>query len=242
MPVAKNNHTADGQRLAVSRPPLLGWLLAAVLLAIPGFTLGQDDLEVGEPLYHTVRKGDTLYSIARKHGLDYKVVAKRNSLDSQFTINLGQKLLLKGDPDHDLISPKPTKPVAKPDSAEPPARWIWPAKGEILRRFGGGTSTQSKGIDIAGNMSQNVIAAAEGVVTYAGRGMYRDYGNLIILSHSGRYSTVYGHNSEILIKEGDPIKIGQPIARMGSTGTNRVKLHFQIRRSGDAIDPLKILP
>lgn len=115
--------------------------------------------------------------------------------------------------------------------------WIWPAKGKLLEGF----SEATKGIDIAGKPGQAVTAAAAGKVVYSGAGL-KGYGNLIIIKHNNSYLSAYAHNDKILVKEGQTVTKGQKIAEMGSTGTDLVKLHFEIRKNGKPVDPLKHLP
>lgn len=98
-----------------------------------------------------------------------------------------------------------------------------------------------KGVDIAGQRGAIVRSAAPGVVVYAGTGV-KGYGALLIVKHNEQYLSAYGHNDVILVREGDRVSAGQQIARMGSTGTDTVKLHFEIRKLGQPIDPLKMLP
>jgi lipoprotein NlpD len=99
----------------------------------------------------------------------------------------------------------------------------------------------NKGVDIAGELGQPVLAASDGSVVYAGSGL-RGYGELVIIKHSDTYVSAYGHNRRLLVREGQQVKAGQKIAEMGSTGTDRVKLHFEIRRQGKPVDPLQYLP
>ena len=94
----------------------------------------------------------------------------------------------------------------------------------------------NKGIDIAGDLGQPVLAASDGSVVYAGSGL-RGYGELVIIKHSDTYVSAYGHNRRLLVREGQQVKAGQSIAEMGSTGTDRVKLHFELRYKGNATDP-----
>jgi lipoprotein NlpD len=116
--------------------------------------------------------------------------------------------------------------------------WIWPAKGTVLAGF---DEAKNKGIDIAGNAGDAVIASADGKVVYADSGL-RGYGNLIILKHNNTYLTAYAHNQTLLVKEDQNVKKGQKIAEMGSSDSDRVKLHFEIRRQGKPVDPAKYLP
>nr|WP_088190901.1 peptidoglycan DD-metalloendopeptidase family protein [Pseudomonas sp. A46] len=118
--------------------------------------------------------------------------------------------------------------------------WVWPATGPLIGRFSSNGSL-NKGIDIAGELGQPVLAASDGSVVYAGSGL-RGYGELVIIKHSDTYVSAYGHNRRLLVREGQQVKVGQTIAEMGSTGTDRVKLHFEIRRQGKPVDPLQYLP
>jgi lipoprotein NlpD len=104
-----------------------------------------------------------------------------------------------------------------------------------------GNAGHNKGIDIAGNLGQPVFAAASGQVVYSGTGL-RGYGKLLIIKHNDTFLSAYAHNNNLLVKEGDMVKAGQKIADMGSSGTDRVKLHFEIRREGTPVDPMKYLP
>lgn len=119
-------------------------------------------------------------------------------------------------------------------------QWQWPVQGRVIATFQGSTGL-NKGIDIAGNMGQPVLAAAAGQVVYAGTGL-RGYGKLLIIKHNETFLSAYAHNDNLLVQEGGMVKAGQKIADMGSSGTDRVKLHFEIRRNGTPVDPLKYLP
>lgn len=118
-------------------------------------------------------------------------------------------------------------------------QWIWPTNGKVLSGFG--EATGAKGVDITGSPGQPVLAAAPGKVVYSGAGL-RGYGKLVIIKHNRTYLSAYAHNSQILVKEGQEITRGQKIAEMGSSDTDRVKLHFEIRRLGKPVDPAKYLP
>lgn len=129
----------------------------------------------------------------------------------------------------------PVQPVQRSKSG-----WAWPANGVVIEGFSSNGSL-NKGIDLAGELGQPVLAASNGSVVYAGSGL-RGYGELVIIKHSDTYVSAYGHNRRLLVKEGQQVKVGQTIAEMGSTGTDRVKLHFEIRRQGKPVDPLQYLP
>jgi lipoprotein NlpD len=115
--------------------------------------------------------------------------------------------------------------------------WIWPAEGKIVGTFDEG----KKGIDIAGKIGQQVLAAGSGKVMYAGSGI-RGYGNLVIVKHTNNLLSAYAHNKTILVKEGQTVNKGQKIAEMGNSDTDAVKLHFEIRQQGKPVDPSKFLP
>ncbi len=127
------------------------------------------------------------------------------------------------------------KPVTLPAKV---AAWNWPAKGKVIQRF---SPTNNKGIDIAGQEGTPIHAAADGAVVYAGNGL-RGYGQLIILKHSEQYLSAYAHQRRILVREGDAVNRGQVIAEMGNTGTDKTKLHFEIRHNGKPVDPMGFLP
>lgn len=134
-----------------------------------------------------------------------------------------------------------SRPVvaAPPVVREQPLAWSWPTEGTIIGHFSTGGS--NKGIDIAGVPGQPIHAAAAGEVVYEGSGL-RGYGQLIIVKHNAEYLSAYAHCAATYVREGSVIKAGQKIAEMGSTGTDRTKLHFEIRRRGIPVDPLEFLP
>lgn len=139
-------------------------------------------------------------------------------------------------------APIKTPPATTPVQSVPRSAsgWAWPSSGAVIGRFSSNGSL-NKGIDIAGELGQPVLAASDGSVVYAGSGL-RGYGELVIIKHSDTYVSAYGHNRRLLVREGQRVKAGQTIAEMGSTGTDRVKLHFEIRRQGKPVDPLQYLP
>jgi lipoprotein NlpD len=115
--------------------------------------------------------------------------------------------------------------------------WGWPAVGSVVTSFGNG---RNNGIAIVGQSGDPVIAAADGSVVYGG--MLRGYGNVIILKHNASYISAYANNRTLLVKEGQAVKKGQRIAEMGDSDADRVQMHFEIRKDGQAIDPRKLLP
>ena len=139
----------------------------------------------------------------------------------------------------------PTPPVAAPattttsSSAAGGIEWSWPTSGKVIAGFNDSAST--KGLDIGGTLGQPIHAAAPGKVIYSGSDL-RGYGKLVIIKHDNTYLSVYAHNSNILVKEGQQVTRGQKIAEMGNSDTDKVKLHFEIRRQGKSVDPAKYLP
>ena len=259
--------------------------------------------------YHVV-KGDTLYSIAFRNGVDFRDLAQWNGIGAPYTIWPGQRLKLAPSaalasahaaaaPEHAaparaaaptapvfVPAPAPTTaaasgkplhpaagsarpavaataplvpvagvPSAAPASVPPPmpaaavapgasrvisgVTWRWPAQGSLIKRFQSGDAIP--GIEIAGNAGDPVRAAADGVVVYSGNGLV-GYGELVIIKHSDTFLSAYGHNRKRLVKEGQRVTAGQPIAEMGSTGASRNELEFQIRKDGNPVDPLDYLP
>lgn len=201
---------------------------------------------------HIVRKGDTLYSIAWDAGLDFRAVARWNDIAPPYVIVPGRKLRLRPPPGYEppvtasrraTDVPGETPPKSEPEPRTSPYTgtpgWLWPARGRIIRGFS--RDSANPGIDIAGRTGQPVLSAADGRVVYSGDGL-RGYGQLIIVKHNETFLSAYAHNRKLLVREGDRVRRGQPIAEMGSTGTDRVKLHFEIRKQGTAVDPLKYLP
>ncbi|MDP2880225.1 MAG: peptidoglycan DD-metalloendopeptidase family protein [Azonexus sp.] len=139
--------------------------------------------------------------------------------------------------------------TAKPAEVKPEANpsvvaetdgivWEWPNKGRVIRSFG---ESANKGLDIAGKLGDQVYAAADGKVIYVGEAL-PGYGKLMIVKHGTDYNSVYAHNSKYIAKDNDVVKRGQKIAEMGSTGTDSVKLHFEIRKQGKPVDPALYLP
>ena len=198
-----------------------------------------------------VQKGDTLYSIAFRYGIDYKSLAKINGINPPYTIYLNQKLSLKnvsftplsdsgpnGDASPKKARKKKTKVSKKRRGVS--VDWIWPLRGEILNTFSL-SQPLNKGIDIAGKKGSSVLAAADGTVVYAG-GNLRGYGKLVIVKHGGDYLSAYGNNEVILVKEGDAVSKGLVISRVGRSASGEELLHFEIRRDGKPVNPLRFLP
>jgi len=229
--------------------------------AVPHVTSGQ----------HVVSRGESISSIAIRYGWDWRELAALNGIAAPYVIRPGQTIhfgparqaastqtvrqpaaatvassatppaAAPAKPVDGAVQAKPaTTPPGSAVSARSSSGWSWPADGPLVGRFSSNDSL-NKGIDIGGQLGQPVVAASDGSVVYAGGGL-RGYGELVIIKHSDIYVTAYGHNRRLLVREGQQVKAGQTIAEMGSTGTDRVKLHFEIRRQGKPVDPLQYLP
>lgn len=118
-------------------------------------------------------------------------------------------------------------------------KWGWPARGKIVHRFN--SKHGKKGLDISGKKGQRILAAAAGTVVYSGSGL-RGYGKLIIIKHNDTYLSAYANNKKILVKEQQKVKFGEHIAAMGSNGANKTILHFEIRKNGKPVNPIRYLP
>ena len=143
------------------------------------------------------------------------------------TIRTGRVLSLRGGESH----PATAAPTFKQETT-----WVWPVKGKVLNSF----SAANKGLNITGYLGEPIYASASGKVVYSGNGLRR-YGNLIIIKHNSVFLSAYAHNKDVFIKEGEWVKQGQKIAEMGKTGTNKVMLHFEIRRAGKPVNPISLL-
>lgn len=217
------------------------------------------------PGFYRVKPGDTLYGIARAQKQKPSDLIKWNSLPASLQVNIDQLLRVAPPgapgtaPSVDqwsqsaetktappIIGGGTTAPAAAasgatnatneaPPSVSVKGAWLaWPAEGSIIGKFGDGGS---KGIDIGGKLGEPVKAAAAGRVVYAGTGL-RAYGPMIIVKHSNDYLTAYAHNSKLLVKEGDTVRQGAVIAEMGTGQNDKPLLHFELRKSGQAVDPV----
>lgn len=217
--------------------------------------------------YHIVSEGDTLYSIAWRYNFDYKEVAIWNQIKAPYTIYPGQVIRLKpvlkkkgsnlNNPSASTTKktvkqplpkkkPKPvnkkttqvTKNISSTSLPKGPVKWHWPTNGKISKK---NSPTAKKGLNILGRAGQSVKAAAAGEVVYSGGGLV-GYGKLIIIKHSDTYLSAYAYNSKLLVKEGDIVKAGQTISEMGRDHTGKTLLHFEIRKNGKPVNPVRFLP
>lgn len=246
---------------------LIIFLLLSACVSPPYHQKSSSQQNKYRPATHTISAGETLFSIAWRYGLKYEDLAKYNRISKPYKIYPGQVIRLdlpkagvgaasSGGLAGRSAGSKPGSAYSKNNGSKNQSNtpvktskslpsngtlvWHWPAKGTILKRFSG-ANTLDKGIDISGKLGEPVLAAASGQVVYAGSGL-RGYGKLLIIRHNDSFLSAYAHNEKLLVKEGDSVKAGQRIADMGSSGTDKVKLHFEIRREGTPEDPLKYLP
>lgn len=220
----------------------------------------------GKAGYYTVKPGDTMIRIGLENGQNWRDIVRWNGLENANLIEVGQVLRISAPvsevaqafarpvvPGSVMTAPVAPGSAARPaasapvnGSAPPTAAsgsdedvgWIWPAQGTLVAGF---DEAKNKGLDISGSAGDPVVASADGRVVYSGAGL-RGYGNLIILKHNNTFLTAYAHNKTLLVKEDQTVKRGQKIAEMGNSDSEKVKLHFEIRRQGKPVDPAKYLP
>ena len=226
----------------------------------------------GKPGYYTVRPGDTLMRIGLETGQSWRDIQAWNGIVNPNLIEVGQVLrvvppqastaaaapaavtgttanavsgsAVQGQPlgaagsSSATPAPAPTAGQGAQPAAAEDVAFIWPASGPVIDVF---DESRNKGVGIGGKAGDAVLAAADGRVVYAGAGL-RGYGNLVILKHNNTYLTAYAHNQALLVREDQTVRKGQKIAEMGSSDADRVKLHFEVRRQGKPVDPLKHLP
>lgn len=221
---------------------------------------------------HTVQKGDTIYSISRRYNVDMSLLARQNGLKAPYDIYPGQFLKLPGsivEPAETKVASANRAPSAKSSAKSsakktaaparkisgrkssvrlpsPPTRsggrFAWPVDGTVLTKFGpAGAGRHNDGINIKVAEGTFVRAAENGVVAYAGNEL-KGFGNLLLVKHSDGWMTAYAHNREFLVKRGETVKRGQPMARAGKSGNAKEpQLHFEIRKGTKAVDPLVYL-
>ena len=215
------------------------------------------------PEAYEVKHRDSIYKIAWAFGVDFLDIAEYNDLKEPYQLTPGEILYLRGKPVSttpldleagDLREPVVVKrlPEKKPvvqfqsDQENAPTvtfsqasdAWNWPAEGKLVGKFS--PETGNNGIQISGPEGSPVKATQAGEVVYVGQGL-RGYGELVIIKHSEQFLSAYAHNKKILVQEGQAISSGQQIAAMGNTGTRSTMLHFEIRKDGEPVDPLKFL-
>jgi lipoprotein NlpD len=221
-------------------------ILAALGLAACSSMLGEYETRV-----HVVQAGETLYTIAWRYGVDYRSLAAWNNLRNPDLIYAGQRIRLapaaqraapEGAKSPAAATPRPQTPAAarSPDPPVlPPPQWQWPTRGPIVYQYGNQAAIAS-GIGIGGRAGQPVNAAAAGRVVYAGSGL-AGYGQLVIIKHNDTYLSAYGHNSKLLVVQGQEVRRGDKIAEMGLGPQRQPRLHFEIRRNGVPVNPVSYL-
>ena len=203
----------------------------------------------GVPNYYQVKRGDTVSQIASKYNLNYRQIGALNNLDRKYTIYTGQRLKLweggrsSATNNRPATTVQPTMNTPATPSYEATANatsgYAYPTRNPVIRNYD--VQSGNLGMWFSGKVGDPVLASQSGTVLYAGNGL-QEYGNLIMIRHSDDYITAYAHNSQLLVKEGDPVQRGQRIASMGSSGqTNQVGLEFQLRLNGNPIDPRAVL-
>jgi lipoprotein NlpD len=244
--VAINQAPVEDRGVRVAQPA------GAVPAGVVNLPLGAEN--AGKPGYYTIKPGDSLIRIGMENGQNWRDLARWNQLESPNRIEVGQVIRVippvsGGGSAVPMAVATPVPPVGVGSVATPPVtppksvvdeiHWLWPiTTGSVLTGF---DDSKNKGIDIGGKLGDAVLAAADGRVVYAGSGL-RGYGNLVILKHNDTFLSAYAHNQTILVKEDQTVTKGQKIAEMGQSDSDRVKLHFEIRRQGKPVDPALYLP
>jgi murein DD-endopeptidase MepM/ murein hydrolase activator NlpD len=186
--------------------------------------------------YYEVKRGDTLWKISKLHDVEVRDIVKANRLPDVTKINVGQKLFI---PSSGSSQDYSKALISKPSAGT----FSWPVAGRVISYFGSKKGlVNNKGIDIEAREGSKVVAADSGVVSFVEQNM-KGLGKTIILDHENGFSTVYAHNSEILVKVGERVKRNQEISKVGKTGrATRPYLHFQIRKGHEPRNPFYYLP
>ena len=189
---------------------------------------------------YIVQKGDSLYAIGFRFGIDYQQLAIWNQIEAPYWLEEGQSLQLS--PPSNYVRLPPAGDTAITENQINKSReksgidWQWPIQGKLIKPF---SLETNKGIDISAKFGQTVHAAAAGKVVYSGDGVL-GYGNLLIIQHDKHYLSAYANNQQLMVKTGDTVNKGQAIAELGQVG-ERVYLHFEIRRNGIPVNPIDYL-
>ena len=232
---------------AVSKP---------VYLPAPNTNVGENKQSSNNAKWIKARRGDSLYAISKRSNVSVARLVQLNQLKKPYTIQPGQTIYLKPLPlsasaknrNAKSATQATTKAASSSGSKSKKSsgmswprnvRWISPAKGKVIKTFSR-KRNGSKGIDIAGKLGNRIVAAADGKVVYSGNGLI-SYGNLIIIKHNKTYLSAYAYNRKLLVKEGMQVKAGQKIAEMGRKDKLSPRLHFEIRKNGKSVDPLKYI-
>lgn len=188
--------------------------------------------------YYRVQSGDTLYRIGQRFGQSVHTLAAWNSLKDPTKIEVGQVLKVRPTGNRSQTGSREARAVTVAPTNRLSLQWpVSDGSANIIERYNGSTN---KGIDIAGRLGSPVRAAAAGKVLYAGEEV-RGYGKMVLISHNSSTITAYAHNDSFAVQKGQLVQAGQTIATMGSTDTDRVKLHFEVRINGKAVNPEQFL-
>ncbi len=197
---------------------------------------------------YLVKPTDTLYSVAWRYDIDFKSLAAWNQIKAPYLIFPGQYIRLKkpngfiknktNSRGSSVVLPKQKKPLKKINNQ--PLKWMLPVKGRLLNKFSF-NDINKRGINIASDTKKPVVAVLSGKVVYSGNGL-EGYKNLIIIKHNETYLSAYAQNKNLLVKEGDVVKKGKKIADMGIDNEHGFLLHFQIRKNGKPVNPMRYLP
>ena len=190
---------------------------------------------------HEVVPGDTLFSIAWRHGVDMRYLVAWNGLADPDLIRVGQRLYLAGPANSATVRRDGREALqTQLGNSMDDAPWRWPVRGPVLSGFGAAEGVGG-GIGIGGEQGTDILAAAPRQVMDAGGGLAA-YGLLITVRHNSTFLSAYGHNEELLVAEGEAVEQGQPIARMGLGPDRKAQVHFEIRRNGTPVNPMQYLP
>jgi murein DD-endopeptidase MepM/ murein hydrolase activator NlpD len=230
----------------------LGLPLVVLWMAGGCLSLSGDPVVDSSPsragVYHTVKRHQTLWRICKTYGVDMREVARINGIKDVNRIQAGQRIFVPGaervlhvDVHIEDLGPS-GRPPAKVNLAEVKGRFVWPVEGKIIRGFDRTRQHRHDGVDIAAPGGTAVRSVDSGKVIYSGNEI-KGYGNIVIIKHGPIFSSIYAHNAVNLVHEGDQVKKGQVIARVGRTGRAKgTHLHFEIRNHNKPVDPLLVLP
>ena len=184
---------------------------------------------------YIVKDGDSLSSISFLYDISYKKIAKWNNIDKPYKISVGDEIVIKS-------SEFRNKNVLKKEKIKLKSNLSWsrPHNGRVSKQFSY-SDIGKKGIDITGDIGDEIYSASDGVVVYTGNGI-KGYGNLVIIKHNDSFLTAYAHTSKILVKENSEVSKGQVIANLGDTDSIKPILHFQVRKNGKSVDPEQYIP
>ena len=189
---------------------------------------------------HTVQKGQTLWRIARTYGVDLKSVVAANHLDDPRQIEAGRSLWIPG---ASQVLDVPVVPPSEPSQASSTSEdFIWPVEGRITSLYGGRWGRTHRGVDIAAPWGTPFRASRDGWVLVS-KARAGGFGNLIVIDHGDGYTTYYGHASALLVRQGERVRQGQEIGKVGSTGhSTGPHLHFEVHQHHRPENPLYFLP